>query len=164
MEIIRLLTILLIVVSGCVNENTQPEAFFCPEDQCEERIVGIIQNADNSIDVAMYSFTSPNIAEVLIEAQERGIQPRVVLDYLQSTSKYSQKSLLEEQIPVRVMKPGKTMHNKFILVDNELVVTGSYNFTKNGNEKNHENFVVIFDKGIAALYREEFFELWVEAG
>lgn len=164
MEIIRLLTILLVLVSGCVNENTQPEAFFCPEDQCEERIVGIIQNANDSIDVAMYSFTSPKIADALIEARQRDVEPRVVLDYLQSTSKYSQKNNLLSKIPVRVMKPGKTMHNKFIIVDNELVVTGSYNFTKNGNEKNHENFVIIFDKGIVSLYREEFFELWVEAG
>ena len=62
------------------------------------------------------------------------------------------------------MKPGKTMHNKFIIVDNKIVVTGSYNFTKNGNEKNDENFVVIFDEGTISLYKEEFFELWIEAG
>ena len=66
MEIIRLLTILLILISGCVTTNTNPEVFFCPEDQCEERIVAIIQNAGDSIDVAMYSFTSPKIADALI--------------------------------------------------------------------------------------------------
>lgn len=164
MEIIRLLTILLVLVSGCVTESTNPEVFFCPEDQCENRIISIIQNADDSIDVAMYSFTAPKITDALIQAQQRGVGTRIVLDYLQSTSKYSQKDSLSSKIPVRVMRPGKTMHNKFVIVDNQLVVTGSYNFTKNGNGKNYENFILIFDEETISLYKDEFFELWVEAG
>jgi len=164
MKYIRLLTIILILVCGCVQEQAQ-EAFFCPEDNCEDRTILAIGNAESSINAAMYSFTSKEIFEALLKAKEKGIETRIVLDYLQSKSKYSLKDeLLENGFEVRVMPSGKTMHNKFVIIDQDLVITGSYNWTKNADTRNKENLVYIFDKKISQEFEEEFFELWVEAG
>ena len=129
----------------------------------KERIIITINNAESSIDAAIYSFTSEKIATSLISANNRGIRVRVITDYLQSASRNSKDEFLEDKIEIRVMPSKNTMHNKFMVIDNELVITGSYNWTKNGNTKNFENIAFIFDQELADKYREEFFELWVKA-
>ncbi|HZX19624.1 MAG TPA: phospholipase D-like domain-containing protein [archaeon] len=164
MHKIRLLTIILLFVSGCVQEEQNAEVFFCPEDFCEERTITAINSAENSVQVAMYAFTSHELFEALKEAKERGVEVKVILDRLPATSKYSQKqNLTESGISTRIMLQ-KTMHNKFVVIDNELVLTGSFNWTSNADEKNDENLVFLADKKIASQYSEEFFELWIEAG
>lgn len=185
MQKIRLLTIVLIglvfvsfALSGCFEQKTdfgavtlpkgpeqesKTEAFFCPQDQCEERAISAILGAEHSIDVAMYSFTSEKIAYALEEAESEGVEVRVVADYVQSKSNYSVLEDLEQKgIKVRIIS-GRTMHNKFMIIDSALIETGSYNWTKNGNEKNAENMVFIFDEGTAKEYEKEFFNLWNEA-
>ncbi len=163
MNILRLLTIIL-VLSGCVQETPDTTAFFCPEDQCEERIIALINGAEDSIEIAIYSFTSPEIAEALINAKQKGVEVRVVADYLQSASQYSQLDHLQQNgIEVRIM-PETTMHNKFMVIDNKIVETGSFNFTENADTKNNENIAIIFERETARLYSEKFFELWIEAG
>lgn len=185
MQKIRLLTIILIglifvslAISGCFEEKTnfgtvilandseqesKTKAFFCPQDQCEERAISAILEAEHSIDIAMYSFTSEKIAEALQEVEKRGVEVRIVADYLQSKSNYSVlEELKQKGIEVRIIF-GRTMHNKFMIVDSKLIETGSYNWTKNGNEKNAENIIFIFDEETAEEYEKEFFNLWNEA-
>jgi len=48
------------------------------------------------------------------------------------------------------------MHHKVWIIDGKTVITGSFNPTKAGNEKNDENLVIIHDKEIAGQYLEEF--------
>lgn len=47
------------------------------------------------------------------------------------------------------------MHNKFCVIDNRLVITGSYNWTQNANS-NNENITILTDPTNAALYSHEF--------
>src|SRR6185436_12613728 len=53
-----------------------------------------------------------------------------------------------------------TMHNKVIIVDGQIVVTGSYNFTKAAEESNDENVLIIHNSEIAAAYMNEWKEVW----
>jgi len=166
MSKIRLLSILLVFVFliGCTEQQMQPKAIFCPAQECEEMTAAAILSADNSIDVAMYSLTSETLAEALISAKANGIRVRVLLDKLQAASKSSQKEKLEDSgIEIRIFS-GTMMHNKFAVIDNELIITGSYNWTKNASEKNKENEIFLQDKKIAGDYSEEFFNLWIESG
>ncbi|HZX34642.1 MAG TPA: phospholipase D-like domain-containing protein [archaeon] len=168
MNELRLLTILLVFIafSGCtIGKNAGVEAFFCPQDACEERAVAAIKSAETDVDAAIYSFTSREIETALEEAARKGVRLRVVTDYLQSKSKYSVvNELAGKGIEVRVMPYNRTMHNKFLVVDNKLVITGSYNWTTNSDESNNENLVFIRDTETAQRYSEEFFRLWVGAG
>jgi phosphatidylserine/phosphatidylglycerophosphate/cardiolipin synthase-like enzyme len=43
-------------------------------------------------------------------------------------------------------------HNKVMVIDGELVLTGSFNFTKAAQEKNAENLLIIRDPALAAQY------------
>ncbi len=54
------------------------------------------------------------------------------------------------------------MHHKTFIVDGEIVITGSYNPTGAGSDKNDENVVVIYDKKLAGKYLEEFWKVWGE--
>jgi phosphatidylserine/phosphatidylglycerophosphate/cardiolipin synthase-like enzyme len=45
-------------------------------------------------------------------------------------------------------------HNKVIVIDGEVVITGSFNFTKAAQEKNAENLLIIKDQALAARYTE----------
>ncbi len=185
MTIIRQLPIILVLVvlvllafmQGCVqsqlidissgpeSNGISAEAFFCPADACEQRVAAAIESAEHSVDVAIYSFTSREIYGALMRAHDKGARVRVVADALQASSGSSIVDGLEgEGVEVRLFPKGVTMHNKFAVIDNSLVITGSYNWTKNASYYNRENLVMLFGKGLAGRYGQEFFRLWVEAG
>jgi competence ComEA-like helix-hairpin-helix protein len=52
------------------------------------------------------------------------------------------------------------MHNKFAVIDNKMVITGSYNWTASAGERNNENLLVIDDKNIIKEYQNQFNILW----
>ena len=54
------------------------------------------------------------------------------------------------------------MHNKFVIVDNEILITGSFNWTVQAAANNQENLVVLSDSYFIERYRTEFDRLWKE--
>jgi phosphatidylserine/phosphatidylglycerophosphate/cardiolipin synthase-like enzyme len=88
-----------------------------------------------------------------MKAHERGVKVDVVLDKKQGTDKNSQATFLSNA-GIRVLidsKHGKA-HDKIIIVDEETVITGSYNFTNACEKDNAENLLVIHDKNLAKRY------------
>ncbi len=55
------------------------------------------------------------------------------------------------------------MHHKVLIIDEQIVVTGSYNFSNNAETRNDENTLVIYNSEIAALYLQEFHEVYAQA-
>ncbi len=45
-------------------------------------------------------------------------------------------------------------HSKVIVIDNEVVITGSFNFTRAAEQQNSENLLLIHDPALAARYAE----------
>jgi phosphatidylserine/phosphatidylglycerophosphate/cardiolipin synthase-like enzyme len=102
----------------------------------------------------VYSFTDNVIADELLGKIGEGVIVRGFFDKSQN-SKWSVYPELEHKADVEVYGPG-VLHNKVFIIDNETVVTGSYNPTNNGNENNDENMLVLHDKTIAASFLAEF--------
>lgn len=99
-----------------------------------------------------YSFTSAIIGTALWQAKQRGIDVQVVADKKRSTEKNNWISILKNQgIPVFLDNAEKIQHNKVIVIDKEIVITGSFNFTA-AALKNAENLVIIKDRGLAEMY------------
>lgn len=121
--------------------------------ECEKRILSLINDAKSSIYVQAYNWTSERIAEALVAAQKRGVQVKVLLDKENEvkTSRALQ-ILLDSQITVRIRRISGIAHNKIMVIDEKIVITGSYNFTKAANEKNDENLVIINNTSIAKQY------------
>jgi phosphatidylserine/phosphatidylglycerophosphate/cardiolipin synthase-like enzyme len=139
------------------------EIYFSPNGNCQNEIIEELEKAKNSIDLTMYTFTSKELAETLIKAKTRGVIVRVYLDDSMKGGKYSQAESLEySKIPVKFDNHTGLMHNKFAVIDNETVITGSYNWTKRAEEKNDENVVIIHEKEIAQLYSDKFDQYWAK--
>ncbi|MDD3159554.1 MAG: phospholipase D family protein [Candidatus ainarchaeum sp.] len=136
--------------------------YFCPLDDCSSKIVDLINSSTNSIDIAIYSFTYLDIANALIKAKERGVIIRVLFDKIQSSSNYSLDELLQQNnIFVKISTNPSSMHNKFMIVDNKIISTGSFNYTTNATKNNNENLLIIADKEIANKYALEFDRLFI---
>jgi phosphatidylserine/phosphatidylglycerophosphate/cardiolipin synthase-like enzyme len=81
------------------------------------------------------------------------VNVEVILDKSQRTEKYSEADfLLHAGIPTFIDAKHAIAHNKIIIVDGKVVITGSFNFTKAAEENNAENLLVIQDPALAAKY------------
>jgi phosphatidylserine/phosphatidylglycerophosphate/cardiolipin synthase-like enzyme len=126
---------------------------FTPGQNCTQTIVQTLDLAKRSIQAQAYSFTSAPIAKALLDAHKRGVQVQVILDKSQRSDKYSSADFLANQgVPVVIDANHAIAHNKVIVIDGELVITGSFNFTKAAQEKNAENLLILRDLALAAQY------------
>jgi len=127
---------------------------FSPEGGCTELAVETINRAQRSIYVQAYSFTSAPIAQALIEAKRRGVHVEAILDKSQRTEQYSEADFLAHAgVPVSIDAAHSIAHNKVMILDDDTVITGSFNFTKAAEEHNAENLLVLHDRALAARYR-----------
>lgn len=137
------------------------EIYFCPEDRCEDALVSLIANSKKSINVAMYIFTSRDSAYALVDAAKRGVEVRVYLNNDQRNEKYSKAGFLRKKgIPVKLHDHDGLMHNKFAIIDEEIVATGSFNWTASADTRNDENLVLIKNKKASEAYKKKFDALW----
>lgn len=131
---------------------------FTPGDNVADSIVSEINNAKESVFVQAYSFTSPDIAKAVADAHKRKLNVIVILDKSQKTEKYSSATyLFNNNVPTYIDKKHAIAHNKIIIIDRKIILTGSYNFTKSAEERNAENSVKITDdQNIANQYIDNF--------
>ncbi len=127
-----------------------------------ERLVGAAQT---SVDAALYRLNNPFLARVLAEAAQRGVRVRLVLDrgkYEETTA--TRETLTESHLPFRLsygrLGRDSKMHHKFAILDDALVLTGSYNWTIESEKENFDNLVVMREAAHVLLYRSEFEALW----
>ena len=91
--------------------------------------------------------------QALLKAHRRGIKVEVILDKSQKTQKYSSSTFLTNAgIPTYIDAEHAIAHNKIILIDRSVVITGSFNFTRAAEEKNAENLLIIRSKELTRLY------------
>jgi phosphatidylserine/phosphatidylglycerophosphate/cardiolipin synthase-like enzyme len=128
---------------------------FTPGGNCTEGIVQALGDAKRTIFVQAYSFTSAPLAKALLEAHKRGVQVQVLLDKSQRSDKYSSADFLANQgVPTLIDANHAIADHKVIVIDGEVVITESFNFTKAAQEKNAENLLLIRDQALAAQYTQ----------
>lgn len=134
-------------------EPSSVRACFTPGSNCEGQIIYLISNAQSEILVQAYGFTSENLSRALLAAHNRGVLVKILYDNnaaKQSSSKIPQmQSLGIKSIPDRVKG---IAHNKVMVIDKEIVITGSYNWSNAAKNKNSENIIIISNPEMADLY------------
>ena len=111
--------------------------------------------------IAVYEFTDFELTQALLDAQARGVKVLVYLDRGQATERLAQAhALAAAGIAVRLSNNAHPMHDKFAVLDDAVVLTGSYDWTKAANVESDENLVLIRDPEIAERYRERWIQLW----
>src|SRR6266516_3137693 len=124
----------LCLLTGCCPQASIPrgvQVFFSPHGGATEAVVNALDHATNTVLVQAYSFTSAPIAKALVDAHRRGVQVQVILDKSQQTEKYSEADFLKNsEIPTLIDAQHAIAHNKIMIIDGYLILTGSFNFTK----------------------------------
>ena len=136
---------------------------FSPEGACEDQVIYWIERANLTIHILIYSFTLDSISEALIAAHNRGVEVMVVFEKSQISQYSEYQTLRAAAVPVRNDTNSKLMHHKVMIVDDMIVLTGSFNWSKSAQEYNNENLIIIQSTYIAAIYEEEFQETWTES-
>ena len=151
--------------SGGVKTPTV-QAGFSPEGSALQLVLNTIVTAQQSIRLMGYSFTSPEVTRALIQAKQRGIDVRVVLDWKANSAKGSSgvaamNLLANAGIPVRTVSQFKIMHDKVIITDGRNVETGSFNYSRAAANSNSENALVIRDyPALADTYLKHWQSRW----
>ncbi len=140
------------------SKNPVPIVCFTPGQDCTQLIVEEINKAKREIQVQAYSFTSMPIAKALVSAFKRRVKVQIILDKSQKTAKFSELNFfIEHNIPTYIDDAHAIAHNKIIIIDSEVLISGSFNFTKAAQEKNAENLIVIKDPHLTDLYQKNYF-------
>jgi len=126
------------------------EVYFSPNGGCTDAILKEISAAKNSVLVQAYWFTSARIAKGLAEAHKRGVKVEVILDLSRAEIDNAQADfLVENGVPTSIDDKHVTAHNKVIIIDGQVIITGSFNFTEQAEKANAENLMVVRDKAVA---------------
>lgn len=129
------------------------QVYFSPTGGCTAAITNELGKATNSVLVQAYSFTSAPIANALVAAHDRGVMVTIILDKGQKTAKNSKVgSVSQAGITTLIDAKHAIAHNKVMVIDGLVLITGSFNFTKAAEEKNAENLLIIRDKELAGKY------------
>ena len=134
---------------------TQIRAYFTPGHTVETAITDEIDSARESVRVQAYSFTNPLIVQALADARLRGVDVIVILD---KSNRYQKSSAADIAgglgVPVLIDDRHAIAHNKVMIIDGRIVITGSYNFSRAAEKSNAENIVIIESVPIAEKYQQ----------
>jgi phosphatidylserine/phosphatidylglycerophosphate/cardiolipin synthase-like enzyme len=148
------------------------QACFSPLGKCSTYITREIEQAKKEILVAIYAFTSDELANAIVQARKRGVIVQVVIDreFDMSNAKSKGKFLEAQKILLKRVSGVKSstaetdaglMHQKFAVIDRRILFTGSYNWTYSAEALNDENLLLFRDaEPLAEEYRKVFFRVW----
>lgn len=145
------------------------QTIFTSQASVARTIERLLLEARVSVDAALYRITNPRLARALGEARNRGLRVRLLVDrnkYQETAS--TREILAENALPFQAIygrkEKGSKLHHKFAVLDRHIVLTGSYNWTLDSEERNLDHILVLRDPRLALAYQEEFERLWpVEA-
>lgn len=146
-------------------DGSRLEVYFSPDDGTAARLVELIRGAQHSVYFMAYSFTSDDLADALLERHQAGVDVAGVMEARQVGSNIGSEyeRLGTAGLDVRLDGNPNNMHHKVFIIDELIVVTGSYNFSRSAEERNDENTLVLHNPEIAALYLDEFNRVYAQA-
>ncbi len=162
LSIIFLFSYLFVFANDIYEERVKiysPEikVYFSPKGGAQEAIIATIANAKTEILVMAYSFTAKPIADALIKAYQRGVSIKIILDKSQPSARAGKMQLLVDAgIAVYIDNAHAIAHNKVIIIDGHIVITGSYNFSRAAEERNAENILLVKNAELARIYTQNF--------
>ena len=140
------------------------ENYFAPEDGVAQEIIAEIEGAESRVRFLAFSFTSDEIAAAMLERAQAGVIVQGVMEGRDADNEHSECRRLQAAVH-DVLLDGNpyVMHHKVIIVDDETVILGSYNFSRNAEEYNDENVLIIHDPAVATLFVAEFGRVYEQA-
>jgi len=145
------------------------DSYFSPSDGTTSKIKSAIDNAQSNLEFGIMVFTENSLGTAIVDAQQRGLNIRGIIDYVEYTGSEYQ-DLKDNGVPVRdYVNPdgsqwpdGPVFHHKYAIVDflegaeNPIAITGSHNWSAAAEGVNDENTLIIYDASIANQFHQEF--------
>lgn len=146
-------------------DGTPIDVYFSPDDSVQASFVELVNNARDSIYFLAFSFTADEIGEAVRARAADGVKVSGVMDDGQVNSNAGTEFDPFLQAGLDVLRDGNAgqMHHKIMIIDESIVIFGSYNFTKNAETRNDENLLVIYNEAIAAQFMAEFERVYSQA-
>jgi phosphatidylserine/phosphatidylglycerophosphate/cardiolipin synthase-like enzyme len=146
-------------------DGTPIDIYFSPDDHVQSALLPLLEGARSSIDFLAYSFTSDPLGDAIRRRGEAGVKVRGVMDAEQmKTNKGTEYDPFRAAgLDVRLDGGSGLMHHKVLIIDREVVVLGSYNFTASAEKTNDENVLVIHSPEVAGQFLKEFRRVYAAA-
>ncbi|MEW6085145.1 MAG: phospholipase D-like domain-containing protein [Chloroflexota bacterium] len=143
-------------------DGARVDTFFSPDDGVLNQLATLLRGAEESILFLAFSFTSNELGDIVREKAEAGLTVRGVMDEEQVSSNQGTEydPFQQADLDVRLDGIEGQMHHKVFIIDEAIVVLGSYNFSRAAEERNDENLLIIYDEAIAQQFIMEFERVW----
>lgn len=147
-----------------VANGVRIENYFSPTGGAQKAIEDRLEKAQKNIRVMAFSFTADNQAKILVSKTKAGLQVQAVTESRNNEGSGAVYSTLKRG-KIDILPDGNCyiLHNKIYIIDDQTVITGSYNFTAAAERSNDENLLIIDDPSLAAFYNREFDRVYAQA-
>lgn len=140
---------------------TQPGSSHPESGVVETALIEAIRSAESQIDLAVYSMRSYSLRDALLEAHNRGVDVRIVIE---TDNRWTPAvtTLEGAGIPLRTDERDYLMHHKFMVIDRKLVWIGSANFTFSGTHRENNSSLVVVSRELSADFETESEEMFLQ--
>ena len=131
---------------------------YSPHGGAIEAVISTLDRAEQWIILAMYSLTHSDIVDAIIAARWRGVEVAIKLDKLQSAGASQSAAIAQLQsagVIVEVSNQSRQLHDKFAVIDARWIITGSFNWTANAENRNRENLLILDCPDLAWSFTSE---------
>lgn len=141
------------------------QTLFTSQSSVARAIERLLLETRVSVDAALYRITNPRLARALGKAQDRGLRIRLLVDRNKYQETAATRELLAKNaLPFQAIygrkEKGSKLHHKFAVLDRHIVLTGSYNWTIDSEERNFDHMLILRDPNLVQAYQQEFERLW----
>lgn len=137
------------------------EAYFSPGESCRQTIIDQIDHAKKRLKICVFTISDDRISEGIMRAFQNGIDVKIITDNDKSNDLGSDVvRLAQKGISIKMDNTSSHMHHKFMIVDELMLLTGSYNWTLSAARFNQENIVLSSEAGVVKSFLNEFDKLW----
>ncbi len=135
--------------------------YFSPGDACRNAIVQQIEKASQQLNICVFTISDDSITDQLLAAHRKGVSIKIITDNDKSLDEGSDiEQLAKAGIAVKMDTSPNHMHHKFMVTDQQSLITGSYNWTRSAARFNHENILLTSEAGVIKSFSQQFDQLW----
>jgi len=147
-------------VAQLKNKDASQSVYFSPGNACRDAIVNLLASARNRVLICVFTISDNAISDEIYNCLRRGVTVKLISDNDKAFDQGSDLFHLQSKgVEVRFDRGSAHMHNKFAIVD-DVLLTGSYNWTRSAADRNYENIVVSNSGALLKEFQSEFDRLW----
>ncbi|WP_066629605.1 phospholipase D-like domain-containing protein [Labilibacter marinus] len=139
------------------------KVFFSPGTEIGETLSNLLRDAEDTVQICVFTITDNRLAKEILNCHRRGVKVEVITDDQKIFDRSSEiQDMRQAGVDIKIDHSQYHMHNKFGIIDNKIVFTGSFNWTYTASKHNQENLLVTTNGAIVQQFSEEFDKLWDE--